>query len=346
MMKKFANQVAKLAIGGILLGPATRGIPAQGPAPASPSAPPSSATASAAKSTPTPPDTVVLKIGDQQLTAADFDALAAAVGRPGFNLPPQQRRSLAQQYVMWVVLSRQALAEKLDSLPDVRRRIEISKMAQLASAAAANINQKAEPTSEEINQYYAAHKSSYEEVQVRQVSVHKKPDNAKEGTPGLSAPEAKAKADEIRKALAAGADPKKLAEQYKSDAIVDTAPRSIPHRQTQSDRDKALFALKEGEFTENQETPYSISFMQVIKHAYRDLKDVGPMIGKMLQQEKTQAAMEDLKRKASVWMDDDFFNVPTPTATPQPALPGNPAQPGTPQPSGVKSSTANAPPKQ
>ncbi len=279
------------------------------------------APATASAGSPASPDKVVLKVGSRQVSAADFDSLLRALNpQLQQSVASQGRRRLGEQYAMLLLLSQQAMDEHLDSSPDVQRQMEVQRMQLLANAAYANLTRQAEPKPEEINQYYSAHKEEFEEAQVRKVTVRKKAEGAKDNATGLDPQQAKARATAIRTALASGNDLKKVAEDYKNstDTLIDPEPRTLRSGQFLKESDKAVFRLKEGELTELQETPQDVSFMQVIKHQYRDLNGVTSQIQKKLQREKVEAAVADLKKKAPVWMDEDYFKPPQPPAAKAP----------------------------
>jgi hypothetical protein len=330
-MKKHAKRIGKLTVlnlfmAGFLASPSYAQEPLQ--------TPPTSAGGSAAapvKNTASSPEKVVLKVGKEQVTQANFDALVSGLG-PQMNQPgnPLGRRRIGDQYATLLVLSQQALNDHLDTSPDYLRKMTFQRLQLLANAEYANLTHLAQPKPEEVSQYYTAHAADFEEAQIRKVFVRKKPEGAKEGAPGLSAQDARPRAEAIRKALANGTDAKKVIDDFKStDVIIDATPRAVRRAQLLADQDKAAFQLKEGELTELEETPQAITFIQVVKHGRKELKDVTQQIERKLAQEKVQAAMDELKKKAGVWMDEEYFpSAPTPAPAVLSPLTGKPAQPG------------------
>jgi hypothetical protein len=73
-----------------------------------------------------------------------------------------------------------------------------------------------------------------------------------------------------------------------------------------------------------------MAFFQVTGHGAAELNDISSQIEQTLQKQKVDAAMEDIKKKTTIWMDDQYFAVPvTPPAGAGPSEPPkkNPEKP-------------------
>ena len=277
------------------------------------------------------PDKVVLKVGDESISQRELDEFVQA-------LPPQAQRALASQgrrgvgdqFALMLVLSQNALKQHLDSTPAFQEALALRRRQLLAAAAYQEIARQSAVTPEEISKYFAAHQSDFEEVRVHQVVIRIKPEGAKEGTPGLTAEEAKTRAEEIRKALSSGVDPKKVAEQFQVANVVrvDAEPFPIRRGSMRADMEKAAFELKEGEISPVFDLPQTLVFFKVASHKVRELKDASSQIENTLRQQKVNSALDDLKKNAKVWMDDGYFAPPSQPAAQAPAKP--PASPGGP----------------
>jgi hypothetical protein len=316
--------------------------PASGAAPA-PGAPPAAAAPAvpAAQAKPAvPPDKVVMKVGDQEMTAAQMQALIG-------GLPPQVQRMVAtqgprnvgEQYALMLALSAKAVSDHLDQDPEYTQRIKLQERQMLAQAEYKKIGADIKVTPDDISQYFTAHKSDFDQVEIRKITVRKKAADAKPGMPGLSAAEARAKAEEIRKALVDGGDPAKLADTYKTPpgaVYIETTPRAVRRGNLQAGIDAKVFDLKDGEITDIQENPQSFYFTQVAKHSEAQLSDASQEIETKLKEEKVQAAIDAMKTSSNVWLDPDYFGAPPapPTPAPVPAPAGAPAaKPATAAPS-------------
>ena len=291
------------------------------PAPAVPSVSPDASAKVDVQGRPSvPPGTVVLKVGDEKITAADMQAFIK-------SMPPQVQRMMATQvprsmgekYAMTLALSQKAASDHLDQDPEIIQRLKFQKQQILAQAEFKKLADDIKVTPDDISEYFNAHKADFEQVEVRRITVRKKPADAKADVPGLSEAEARARAEEIRTALAGGADPAKLAATYKTPLGVmniEVTPRTVSRDTPQGDREKDIFDLKDGEVSEITENPQSFSFTQVVKHHDAQLADATKKIESKLRKEKIEAAVDGLKSASNIWLDPDFFAAP---AAPQPA---------------------------
>jgi parvulin-like peptidyl-prolyl isomerase len=219
---------------------------------------------------------------------------------------------------MMLLLSQEALNHHLDATPAFKEMLLLRRRQLLATTEYQEIKRQSPVTPGEISSYYAAHQSEFEEAEIRQVVLRKKPEGAKEGTPGLVAEEAKTRAEEIRKALSSGDDPKKVAEKYQVPNVVrvDAKPETVHRGEMRLDMEKAAFELKPGQVSEVFDLGLSLAFIQVVSHQVEELKDVSSRIEGTLQQQKINSAMETLKKKANVWMDEAYFAAPSQAGQP------------------------------
>jgi len=266
------------------------------------------------------PDKVVLKVGDTSITQREVErtiqGLAPQLQR---NLAAQGRRPLGDEFVKLLVLSEEALRQHLDSTPDFKELLALSRLKILAEQEYQEIVRRAVVTPEETSKYYADHQSDFDAVQVLQVVVRKKPEGAKEGIPGFTPEEAKARAEEIHKAFVAGDDPKKIADKYRMENFVrvDEQPYAVRRGSMRADMEKATFELKPGQVTDVYDLGQALVFVKVVSHQAEELKNVSARIENTLRQQKINAALETLKQNSKVWMDDAYFSAPA----------GAPAQP-------------------
>ena len=299
-----------------------------GQAPAGPA--PSVATAAQ----PASPDKVILKVGDESVTQGELEAVVNSLtAQAQKSLSVQGRRPLGNQYALMILLSQEAVSHHLDSTVAFQRALAMARRQILAQTAYQEIVRESAVTPEETSKYFAAHQSEFEEAMIRQVVIRKRLENAKEGTPGLTAQEAKTRAEEIRKALSSGDDPKKVAEKYQVPNLlrVDAEPSSVHRGAMRADMEKAAFELKDGQVSEVFDFGQALVFFKLVSNKVEELKNVSSQIEKTLQQQKVNSALDALKKSAKVWMDDAYFAAPS-QAGPQgavkpPVLPGGTATP-------------------
>jgi parvulin-like peptidyl-prolyl isomerase len=296
-----------LLIAGLLVGVGYGQTPG-GQAPAGPA--PSAAAAAQSSS----PDKIVLKVGNEPVTQGEIERFIQGLApQDQRTLASRGRRALGDEFVLMLVLSQDSLRHHLDSTPAFQEMLALRRRQLLATMAYQEIMRQSVVTPEEISKYFADHQSEFEEVRIHQVVIRKKPEGAKEGTPGLTAEEAKTRAEEIRKALISGDDPKKVAEQFQVANIVrvDAEPFAVRRGSMRPDMEKAAFELKDGQLSDVFDLTQSLAFFKVASHKVRELKDASSQIENTLRQQKVNSAIDELKKNAKVWLDDGYFAAPS-----------------------------------
>jgi hypothetical protein len=320
MIENRSRETVKLLVVIILFGLVPGVARAQAPAaPAVAAAPAASKPASPKAASSDNGDKVVLKVGDQQFTKSDIDLLVQSLGPQAQRaLATQGKKPLGDQFALVIMLSQQARLHHLDQSPEFVHKLAFQKD-QLE--AQEEINQQSKVTPEEVQKYYSDHAATYDEITVRQIVVRKKaaPAQPAAGTPppapngpGLTPEEAKTKADAIRKELLAGTDIKKLMDDFKApgDIVIEAEPRKVRRGGMRPEMESVAFALKDGEISEPVDVPQAVVIFQVTAHGHADLKDIAPEIEKSLRQQKIDATLADVKKKNTVWMDDQYFAPP------------------------------------
>jgi len=277
------------------------------------------------------PEKVVLKVGEAQVTKGDIDFLVSNLKpQDQHNLTTMGMRPLGDEYARMLMLSQQALNDHLDSAPGIRERIQLQREQMLAQAEYQKMAGEIKVSPEEITQYFSTHQLEFETAEVREFVIRKKAEGAKEPAIGFSPQEAQAKVDSMRKALAAGTDPKKVKQDFEiaNVVMIDPEPHPVKRGQLLPPLDKAAFELKDGQVSEPMDTPQAIVFLQVVGHKSQDEKEAASGIENTLKQQKLDAGLADLKKKTNIWMDDDYFKAQaavTPASAPQAPAAG-PAQ--------------------
>ena len=313
--------------------PSIFGAQNQGNAPAAkpPAAPgaPAGAPAAAAEEPKVDPNKVVCTVGNEKITAGQIDALIS-------DLPQQQqqllkragRRVLADELVRIKLLSQEAQKRKLDQSEKVKRQLELTRDQILASAVASDAMRKA----------YEADKSRYEKIRARHILIRTPGSRApvRPGQKELTEPEAKTKADDLRKQLVAGADFAELARKESDDTSSGAQGGDLDvfgHGAMVPEFDKAAFALKEGEISQPVKTQFGYHIIQVT-----DILSFDELQQEIAQgNPQVQTLVEELKKTTPVQVDESYFG-PAPAA---PGAPGATAAPGVPG-----AAPGNAPPAQ
>ena len=265
---------------------------------------------SSVKQAPSDADRVVLKVGDVQVTKEEFESRIRDIepGHGGEGAPDKDRQRLGDDYASVLMLSQQALAKHLDSSAEVARQLAIARLQVLSDAEFASLMQKAQPTFDEVSQYYAAHVSDYEELQIRRLFIWKERENSKRA-PVLTSQAARAKAEEVRKAYTSGTDVTKLSGDLtkSGQGLLDPKPLTFSRGELSPQMQKVAFSLKDGEWSEVEDTPARLLLIQLVKRDHQQLGEVSQRIEKQLQDQKMQVLLDDLKKNAGIWMDEKYF---------------------------------------
>lgn len=262
---------------------------------------------------------VILKVGANQVTEADFNFVLGGLS-PQIQqaVAAEGRRSLGEQYAMMILLSQQAITHQLDSSAAFRRWLALQRIQWLAEAEVNYVESQVKIGPEEVSEYYAANPDSFEEVQVHQVVVRKKPAGASPETPGLSPSEAKTRAEAIHAALAGGKDIKAVAEEFhkSNEVFVGTEPRTFRRGQLTGDLQAAVFQLKDGELSQPLDNEQAFIILRRLGSHRLELEDVAQEIEDLLRSQRVQSTLAEMKSKATVWMDEEFFAAPAQPAAP------------------------------
>ena len=283
-------------------------------------APASGGSAKAASSaTPSPatdtssPDRVILKVGDVQITEAQFERYIA-------DLEEQQgpadlsRKALGDNYASMLMLSQQATANHLEASPAVIRLLAIARTQILSNAEFAKLKSEAKPSPEQISEYYNAHLDDYDVVTLRRVFIWKKGPGRDVGVdPG----EAEALAAAIRQAYANGSDPKTLVKNPEA-VKFDSEPLTFQRGEMPEAMEKVAFGMhKEGEWAELANVSDTLVLLQLVSRSRRTLSAVSPQIEKNLQAQSLNQELSDLKKKSGIWMDQQYFASRAPIPSPK-----------------------------
>ena len=331
------RKMARMVLNGLLAGAASALICFAQKAPASHAAGKSAAHGSSAghaSAQVTPAQKVVLKVGDAKVTQAEVDALIGSLSpQIQRSVETQGRKPVGDEYAMMVLLSQKAQSEHMEASPEFQRRIAFEKLQLLAQEEYQKIATGIQVSPDEINTYYNAHKSEFpEEAEVRQFVVRKKAADAKAGDPGLSSAEAKTRLAAIQKAVEAGTDLKQVAKQFDvpNTVMVNSEPVTVRKGEMIPALDSAVFELKPNQFSDPVDTPQAVVLLQLLTRHQPEVKEVSGQIENELKQQKLRATMDDIKAKANIWMDPEYFKAAEAPAEPQgepgeaPAAPSQP----------------------
>ncbi len=299
--------------------PATTPAPKPAPAAAAPAdTAHAAAAASAAAADAVRGDTVVLTIGSEKITKAEFEQIFQQVvsqmppERRGAAQEPQARRQLAEQLAELKALAQEARRLKIDQTPEAKTQMAMREDQLIAGLLFQQISKDTKPSPADLQVYYDGHKNEWETVSARHILIRFKgsPVGLKDGEKDLTDEEALAKAKDLRAKIVAGGDFAALAKAESDDVGSGanggslgefTRGRMVPPF------DEAAFTLKVDEVSEPVKTQFGYHIIQVTKHDTKKMDDVKNEIADKVGPEMAQKSVEAIRDKASITYDQAYF---------------------------------------
>ena len=262
-----------------------------------------------------PPETVVLTVGDVQITAKQFDELTNMVQEQmrAFVKGPG-RKQFADQLVHVLVLAEEGKRRGLDKDPEIQLQEKFQAESVLAGATAQKVNQETKVDDAALHKYYDEHKSEYEQAHAHHILVRFKgsPVPVKPGGKDLTDEEALAKAKDLEKQLAAGADFSKLAGAESDDtgsAAMGGDLQTFGHGRMVAAFDDAVFKMKPGQISEPVKSQFGYHIIRLDSIEAKSFEEAKPDIEKKLRPQLTNEALENLQKTSKVIYDPTFFGM-------------------------------------
>ena len=258
---------------------------------------------------PVDPNKVVITVGDEKITAKEFDELLN-------QLPEQYRqestkRLVADQLVQMKLMAAEAERRGLDKSEDFQRQLTLMRQQALANALAQDVAKKL--GDEAMKEYYEKHKDEFAQVKARHILIRTQgsPVPAEEGKKELSDAEGKAKAEELRKRITGGEDFATVAKAESADkgsgARGGDLGAPFSRNRMVPEFDQVAFSLKEGEISQPVKTIFGYHLIQVQEKKTPTFDEMKKSIEQKIGPEKLDQLMTDLKKKYEPKLDDQFF---------------------------------------
>lgn len=298
--------------------------PASQPAP--PAAPPVTPTAPLRPPVPlavkVPPETVVLTIGQDKITAAEFDHLIEMLPEQYRNqIRTTGRRQFADNIVRLRLMAAEARRRKLEDTQAFKDQLAFQTEQLLASQYYQDLVKTTKVDEVTAREYYDQHKSDYLEVKARHVLIRVKgsPVPLKKDAKELTDEEALAKAKEIRQKLVDGADFATLAKAESDDAGSGANGGDLGtfgHGRMVPAFEQVAFTIPVGEISQPVKSQFGYHVIKVESRQEKTFVDVRPEIEKKLDAELVKKTMDDLRTSANVEMNPEYFGPPAPAMPP------------------------------
>jgi peptidyl-prolyl cis-trans isomerase C len=258
-----------------------------------------------------PPDKVVLTIGDEKITAAEFDRFIDMIPEQyRTQMRTTGRRTFAENIIRLKLMAAEARKRKLDQTPAFKEEIARQREEVMARALFTDFESvKLDETA--VRAYYDKHKAELDQIKARHILIGFKgsPIPLKPGQKELTEEQALAKAQDIRKQLVDGGDFAKLAKAESDDATSGKNGGELGlfgHGRMVPPFEKAVFDLKVNEISEPVKSQFGYHIIQVEEK--RDtFEQARADIEKKLRGEAVQKSMEQLQASATVVMDTGYF---------------------------------------
>ncbi len=232
---------------------------------------------------PVSPDTVVLTIGDQKITKAQFELILTTLTeqqRAQAQLQtPAGRRRLAESLAELTTMAQEARARKLDQSEKARAEVALQTNRVLAQNLYEQLLETAKPDDAALHAYYDAHKPDWEQVKARHILIRFQGSRVplKAGQKDLTEVEALAIAQQIRARILAGEDFAKLAATESDDAgnaAQGGQLGAFGKGGMVAEFEKAAFAAEPGKVTEPVKTVFGYHLILVESHATKPFEEV------------------------------------------------------------------------
>ena len=278
------------------------------------------------------PDAVVITIGDLKLTAGEVEKIVA-------SLPPQNRQyftspsgraQLAEFLVRTKLFVREAEKRHLEDREDVKRSMALFRESLLSREVEKEIVKEIRVTDEEAKQFLEANSKSFEQAKVRRIVVRSASTNQfyaddKPADQLLTGDQAKAKAEDIRKKIAEGADFEMMAAKFSDDPMTSGKGGDLGYvrRVNQDPRVlltppmlETMFALKTGETSQVIQTPFGFELFKLEELKSPKLEEVRQEVDNSIRQQKYETLFQEMKARSAVKVDEAYFGIGTSGAQP------------------------------
>ena len=270
---------------------------------------------------------VVLTVGTEKVTAAEFEALIEA-------LPAQLRtvargsgrRMFAEQLANMKSLAQEARKQKLDQTPAFRKMMAFQEENLLAGNLFQSLNETATVDEAAAQKYYDEHKNEYESAQARHILIRMTGSAVplREGQKELSDAEALEKVKGLQKRIAGGEEFETVAKAESDDTTSGKAGGDlgmVKRGQMVPAFENAVFTMPVNQLSDPVKTQFGYHLIRVDKRESASFDSMRDEIQKKLRPELARKKMEDIRKQTTVVIDDNYFG---PAAPPQQGPPQAP----------------------
>lgn len=260
---------------------------------------------------PAPVDPVVVTVGDQKITAGEFERLFGslpATQQRQFQ-GPAGRRDFVDYLVRLLTLASAAEKEKLERDPRLASQLRLTRLQVLAFGEQQAILNRASVSEEEIQKFYNQNKDRFLQLHLLHISVPF-------ATAELTAEDTRRirkEMDDLRQRAMKGEDFSQLARAYSKDSDVAKGGDLgfIGRGKFGETVDNLVFRLKPGQVSSVIETPGALHIFKVLDGRPQPLADACEAIVEILKNQMLQFSVPALVREARLELNEAYFNDPS-----------------------------------
>jgi peptidyl-prolyl cis-trans isomerase C len=257
------------------------------------------------------PDTVVARVGDRAITAAEAEKMVIGINPQWSAAISRDAKGVLNAILTMNDLAKEAEKEGMDKQSPTKESLEVLRKQILMQTLIAKKNNESTPQPEEVEKFYKENASKYEQVKLRVIYLSFIPGTPPAGSKSMTEEQAKAKASALVKQLRAGADFTKLVKENSEDDVskardgdFGTIRRgdSLPE-----DLKNAVFALKPGEVTDPIKQPNGYYLFRVEEKSQVPLSEVSSKVLEELRAQKFNSWLKGVQDKNQVTIEKPEF---------------------------------------
>lgn len=290
-------------------------------------------------------DPVIMTAGSVTVRKSEFEAALKTLPAEyqGMLQQPAGRKQFADDFLRMRLLASEGAKAGLQSDPEVVNQLNLMRENLVATAELKKIDSGITVSDAEVQKAYADGAKEYEQVKARHILIAPKGSPAAQPGKDLTDEQAKAKAEDLRKQIVAGANFDELAKKESDDTGSGARGGdlgSFGHNQMVPEFEQAAFSAKVGDVTPVVKTQFGYHIIKVEGHDATPLEQVRPTIEKNLKQTKLHAALDAMKENAHPTFDETYFAPPPPPPAAAEAAPPTPVKPAAPKSDAKKAPAA------
>lgn len=259
-----------------------------------------------------PDEAVVATIDGKKYTAGELRAMEIGLPPQGVQAMRADPASVIQQILLLKYLAAEAEKQDLDKQSPVKEELELQRAQFLAQVEMTSYRSKIPVVPDDQKKYYKDHAADFQQAKVRVIYIPFSTGQVKSDKKVLTEAEAKAKIEDLRKQLLAGADFAALAKEHSEDkeSAAKGGDFGIVKRSSNQPADvkNAIFSLKPGGVSEPVRQANGFYIFKVDEFITQPYEEVESQIADKIRQEHWDAWFKGIQNRFTLKVENpDFF---------------------------------------